>query len=108
LGIFIDRHDVFYIETAVRRQLQFEAQHGIRDASGTLPLGHWVEDGSIYCLLEAPDEDAVCRHHRARGVRCDELHALVGVNGSRPLSGSDRAVIKAAIERFWHAPAAPA
>ncbi|MBV8718546.1 MAG: DUF4242 domain-containing protein, partial [Chloroflexi bacterium] len=71
-------------------QLQLEAQHEIPSSSGALPLGNWVEDGTIYCLLDAADEEAVCRHHRERGVRCEDLHPLSGISGIQPLSGKDR------------------
>lgn len=103
MGTFIDRHHVEAIDPAVRRQLQFEALHGIREASGTLPLGHWVEDGIIYCLIEAADEDAVRRHHRARGVSCDDLQPVPGLTGERPLSGDDRLLVVGEIRRSWPA-----
>lgn len=99
--MFIDRHRIADIDPAVRRQLQFEAEHALRDQTGTLPLGHWVQDGTIYCIIEAPDADAVCRHHRQRAVACDDLHELSGTSAKRPLSGEDRAVIMAAIRHLW-------
>jgi Protein of unknown function (DUF4242) len=104
MEIFIDRHRIEEIDPAARRQLQMEADRSIRDVSGTLPLGHWVEDGAIFCLLEAPDEDSICQHHRDRGVPCEDPHALSGITGVRPLSGTDRLRIAAAIRRIWHAP----
>jgi hypothetical protein len=92
------------VAPAVRHQLQLEAAHGIRDVSGTLPLGHWLEDGTIYCLLEAPDEEAVCRHHRGRGITCNDMHPLPGLSATRPLTGRDRLAIMAAIQHLWHTP----
>jgi hypothetical protein len=33
-------------------------------------------DGKVYCLLEAPDADAVRRHHEAIGVPCGDVHEV--------------------------------
>ena len=33
-------------------------------------------DGKVYCLLEAPDEDAVRRHHAALDVPCGDVHRV--------------------------------
>ena len=92
------------MQSKVRQQLQFETEHGIRDVSGTLPLGHWVEDGTIYCVLEAPDEDACRQHHHTRGLQSDDLHRLEDIKPTRPISGSDRVAIMAAIRNLWPTP----
>jgi hypothetical protein len=36
-------------------------------------------DGKVYCLLEAPDADAVRKHHEAIGVPCGEVHQVSGL-----------------------------
>jgi len=36
-------------------------------------------DGKVYCLLEAPDADAVRNHHEALGVPCGEVHEVSGL-----------------------------
>ena len=36
-------------------------------------------DGKVYCLLEAPDEEAVRQHHAALGVDCGEVHEVRGI-----------------------------
>ncbi len=33
-------------------------------------------DGKVYCLLEAPDEDAVRKHHAALDVDCGDVHQV--------------------------------
>jgi hypothetical protein len=104
VAIFIDRHRIGDMQPGVRYQLQLEAQHCVRDVSGALPVGHWVEDGTIYCVLDADDEDQCCQHHRARGLSCDDLRRLDGISLSRPLSGKDRLSIMAAIEQLFRAP----
>jgi hypothetical protein len=37
-------------------------------------------DGKVYCLLEAPDEEAVRKHHAALGVDCGAVHRIQGVS----------------------------
>jgi hypothetical protein len=36
-------------------------------------------DGQVYCLLEAPDADAVRKHHAALGVPCGDVHRVEGL-----------------------------
>jgi hypothetical protein len=36
-------------------------------------------DGQVYCLLEAPDEEAVRKHHDALGVDCGAVHRVDGI-----------------------------
>jgi hypothetical protein len=36
-------------------------------------------DGKVYCLLEAPDAEAVRKHHEALGVPCGEVHQVAGI-----------------------------
>lgn len=35
--------------------------------------------GQVYCLLDAPDADAVRRHHEALGVPCGDVHEVKGL-----------------------------
>jgi hypothetical protein len=105
MSIFIDRHRVTDIDPAVRYQMQIEAQQRIRDASGATPLSHWIEDGTIYCVLHATDEQAVCSHHRERGLDCDDMHEMRGMSGKVPLTDMDRRVIVDTIKHLWHAQA---
>ncbi len=61
---FIDRHALTVVPFEVRRQLRNQALHGLVDPGGAKPLAHWIEDGLIYCVLDAPDQTAVCVHMR--------------------------------------------
>jgi len=77
---FMDFHDnlglpgeaIAQITDDVRRQRADE--FGVRQAE----LYHNAE-GQVYCLLEAPDEDAVRKHHAALGVGCGAVHWLDGL-----------------------------
>ena len=57
----------------------------------------------MYCLLAAPNIQAVCRHHHDRGLGCAEVHSVAGVSECRPLKGVDAAIVRAEIARIWHA-----
>ena len=35
--------------------------------------------GQVYCLLEAPDEEAVRKHHAALGIDCGAVHRVHGI-----------------------------
>jgi len=49
-------------------------EHGVRQVE----LFHNA-DGKVYCLLEAPDADAVRKHHDTVGVACGDVHQVAGV-----------------------------
>jgi hypothetical protein len=49
-------------------------QFGVRQ----LELYHNA-DGKVYCLLEAPDAQAVRNHHEAIGVSCGDVHQVSGI-----------------------------
>jgi hypothetical protein len=36
-------------------------------------------DGKVYCLLDAPDEQAVRDHHAALGVGCGQVHQVASI-----------------------------
>jgi hypothetical protein len=89
---FIDRHRFAAVPSAVRQQMQLEAAHGLVDAHGAQPLGHWLVDGVIYCVLRAPSQQAFCRHHADHRLPCDDVH---------PIAGADVHFVRAAIAELW-------
>jgi len=46
--------------------------------AGQVELFHNAE-GKVYCLLEAPDAEAVRKHHEALGVPCGDVHEVSGL-----------------------------
>jgi Protein of unknown function (DUF4242) len=36
-------------------------------------------DGKVYCLLEAPNAEAVRKHHEALGVPCGDVHEVSNI-----------------------------
>jgi Protein of unknown function (DUF4242) len=89
---FIDRHPFAAVPRAVRRQMYLEAMRGLVDEHGAQPLGYWLTDGAIYCVLRAPREEAFCRHHADRGLPCDDVH---------PIAGADMDIVRAVIAELW-------
>ena len=61
-----------------------------------------MEDDSIYCVLEAPDGEAVVRHHADHSLECADLHEIPGLHGSRPVPIEDDQAVRAAIAHYWH------
>jgi hypothetical protein len=66
-------------------------------------MSHWLEDGWLYCVLEAPTTTAVCDHHKMHGLACDTVREMEGLHGCRAMSPDNRERVRAAIQHFWHA-----
>jgi Protein of unknown function (DUF4242) len=49
-------------------------RHGVRQVDL-----FYNSDGKVYCLLEAPDEDAVRRHHADLNLSCGEVHPVSSI-----------------------------
>ena len=78
-----------------------ETLRGIVDQHGAQPLAHWVTDRVIYCVMQAPNEEAFCRHHAERGLACDGLHPIPGLRGSHPLSAEEAQLVRAVLTDLW-------
>ena len=102
MATFIDRHPDSSIPHAVRRRLTHEARRSEVDPHGARPIGHWLEDDGVYCLMEAPNAKAVVQHHVDHGMRCDHLRELAGVRGTRPPGPRDETLVRASIAKYWH------
>ena len=97
---FIDRHPFAAVPRPVRRQMFLEAARGLVDEHGVQPLGYWLTDGAIYCVLRAPSQAAFCRHHTERGLPCDELRPVTGPRGSRPLGAKEAQIVRVVLNRW--------
>jgi len=100
---FIDRHRAETISHEQRRRLTEEARADHPDAGGARPIGHWLEDEWVYCVLEAPNIAAVCAHHHGHGLSCASVREMDELDGSRPISPADHERVRAAIGNYWHA-----
>ena len=74
---FMDYHDDLKLPAEAVRSIAAGAKAGAKDEFGVrqIELYHNPE-GKVYCLLEAPDEEAVRQHHAALGVPCGPVHKV--------------------------------
>ncbi len=77
---FMDFHDDLKLPDEAIAQIADDTRNERADEFGVrqVELYHNA-DGKVYCLLEAPDEEAVRRHHAALGVDCGAVHEVSGV-----------------------------
>ena len=77
---FMDFHNDLKLPNEAIQQITHETKDHKTDEFGVrqVELFHNA-DGKVYCLLEAPDADAVRSHHAALGVPCGEVHQVSGI-----------------------------
>jgi hypothetical protein len=77
---FMDFHDDLKLPHEAIEQITQDTKDSKSDEFGVrqVELFHNT-DGKVYCLLEAPDADAVRKHHEAIGVPCGEVHQVSGL-----------------------------
>jgi hypothetical protein len=76
----MDYHDDLKLPQAAIDQIAAGAREGQQDQFGVrqIELFHNPE-GKVYCLLEAPNEQAVRDHHAALNVPCGEVHQVTSL-----------------------------
>ena len=74
---FIDYHDDLKLSPEAIQQIGQGAREGASDEFGVrqVELFH-NPDGKVYCLLDAPDEEAVRKHHAALDVPCGQVNRV--------------------------------
>jgi hypothetical protein len=74
---FMDYHAGLKLPDEAIQQLRDDTVNGKYDEFGVrqMELYHNAE-GHVYCLLEAPDAEAVRKHHAALGVSCSDVHEV--------------------------------
>jgi hypothetical protein len=77
---FMDFHDDLKLPADAINELTQDTKDGKTDQFGVrqVELYHNA-DGKVYCLLEAPDAEAVRRHHEALGLSCGDVHEVNGL-----------------------------
>ncbi len=77
---FMDFHDDLKLPSEAIEQIRQDTKAAKADEFGVrqIDLFHNTE-GKVYCLLEAPDADAVRSHHAALGVPCGDVHEVSGL-----------------------------
>ncbi len=77
---FMDFHSDLKLPQAAIDDIAQGAAAGQTDQFGVrqVELYHNA-DGRVYCLLDAPDAQAVRDHHAALGVDCGDVHEVSGI-----------------------------
>ena len=74
---FMDFHPDLKLPEEAIAQIAEDARQARSDQFGVRQLELYYNDGGqVYCLLEAPDEQAVRDHHAAFGVPCGDVHQV--------------------------------
>ena len=73
---FTDSHPAASVPRYVLLAMVSEDRGRLTDEHGVRSLGHWAGDGSVHCVLQAPDAEAVRRYHADRQLRCEDLRLL--------------------------------
>ena len=74
---FMDFHDDLPLDDAAIEHFTAETRDGVTDEFGVrqVELFH-NPDGKVYCLLDAPDAEAVRKHHAALEVSVGAVHEV--------------------------------
>jgi len=77
---FMDFHEDLKLPDEAIQNITQETKEGKFDQFGVrqVELFH-NPGGQVYCLLEAPDAEAVRSHHAALGVPCGDVHEVSGL-----------------------------
>ena len=74
---YMDFHQDLKLPAEAIEQIAEDTRNAKADQFGVrqVELFH-NPDGKVYCLLEAPDADAVRKHHAALDVPCGDVHEV--------------------------------
>ena len=100
MAIFVDQHLAEGVPLEAFGRMIREAERRRADSHGVRVLGHWIGDQHLYCVLQAPDAEAARQHHARRGLACDGMRRMEGLDGSRSSRRRDR-LVRAAVAAFW-------
>jgi uncharacterized protein DUF4242 len=80
MPMFMDFHGDLKLPQEAIDQIAQGTRDGATDEFGVrqVELYHNA-DGKVYCLLEAPSEEAVRNHHAALDVPCGDVHEVSGL-----------------------------
>ncbi|MGB7053545.1 MAG: nickel-binding protein [Acidimicrobiales bacterium] len=77
---FMDFHADLALPPEVIEQITQDTKDAKADEFGVRQVELFHNSaGQVYCLLDAPDADAVRRHHEALGVPCGDVHEVKGL-----------------------------
>ena len=74
---YMDFHDDLKLPHQAIESIGEGAKNGDRDEFGVRQIELYYNDqGKVYCLLDAPDPEAVRKHHEALDVPCGDVHEV--------------------------------
>ncbi|GAC1573374.1 MAG: hypothetical protein NVS3B18_06710 [Candidatus Dormibacteria bacterium] len=77
---FMDFHQDLKLPEQAIKDITDGARAGTADEFGVRQVELYHNpDGTVYCLLDAPDAQAVRDHHAALGVDCGDVHEVSGI-----------------------------
>ncbi len=80
MPLFMDFHDDLKLPSEAIETIAQGARERSADVHGVRQVDlYYNEDGKVYCLLEAPDEEAVRRHHADLDVSCGAVHPVASI-----------------------------
>jgi hypothetical protein len=100
---YVDRHVLADVPRATQQQMHREAAYRAVDRYGAQPMAHWVTDGVIYCIIRAPDEQALRKHHADHGLACNDVHRIASLRGDQPLGQEEMDAIRGTLGTLWPA-----
>lgn len=73
MPLFMDTHEGAELPQDLRRRVHERIRSGQPDEHGVIDRGVIIDKdaGTMHCVLEAPDRDAVRRHHESLDVPLD-------------------------------------
>lgn len=76
---YIDTHAMRPLDTTVLNKLQ----HAPADEFGVThhDILYNKEENKVYCVLNAPNAEAVHKHHAKAGIKCDWVHEVSSTRG---------------------------
>ena len=72
--------------------MYLEPMRGLVNERGAQPLGCWLTDEAIYCVLRSPGQEVFWQHHADHNLACDDVH---------PIAGADMDIVRAVIAELW-------
>ena len=77
MALFMDFHEDLKLPAEAIAQIAEDARYARADRFGVRQVELYHNpDGTVYCPLEGPDEDAIRQHHAALGVPCGDVHQV--------------------------------
>ncbi|MBI4310758.1 MAG: DUF4242 domain-containing protein [Chloroflexi bacterium] len=77
MPLFMDYHANLNVPKEMLDQVAKDTRARKRDTFGVRQVEYYHNDaGDGYCLLDAPNAEAVRKHHEAMGVACGPVHEV--------------------------------